>query len=91
MGQYVRTPTDLGPQLLIHFPRDTTLLPLKPLRVLALVTLLSLTPPTPGGAQSPVCTFLHLVTQQEDLIPAKAAPRVSVYSADLELSGVGGT
>jgi len=35
--------------------------------------------------------FLHLVTQQEDLIPPEAAPRVSVHSADLELGGVGGT
>lgn len=35
--------------------------------------------------------FLHFVTQQEDLIPTKAAPRVPVYSADLELGSVGGT
>lgn len=53
MGQYVRTPTDLGPQLLIHFPRDTTLLSLKLLIVLALVTLLSLTHPHPRGSPEP--------------------------------------
>jgi hypothetical protein len=35
--------------------------------------------------------FLHLVTQQEDLIPTKTAPRVSVHSADLEFCSVGGT
>lgn len=47
--------------------------------------------PSPLSAQSPTCTFLHFVTQQEDLIPTKAAPRVPVYSADLELGSVGGT
>ena len=39
---------------------------------------------------SMIRTFLYFVTQQEDLIPTKAAPRVSVHPADLELCGVGG-
>lgn len=37
-----------------------------------------------------LCTFLHFVTQQKDLIPSFAASRVAVDSADLQLCCVRG-
>lgn len=51
----------------------------------------SLGPPSPGREIHLDVLFLHLVAQQEDLIAPKAAPRVPIHPADLELCSVGGT